>query len=95
MLAVSRLHPFLKRSVISVTDLRNERFIFHQTGQAAAEICLTARQKAGLEPQYCLLLRKSYHWSVYGAWRFFLLKNFAAPSRRLVLLGGEILYRLL
>lgn len=49
-LAVSRLHPFSKRGVISLTELKNERFIFHQTGQAAAALCLEACQKAGFVP---------------------------------------------
>jgi len=49
-LAVADDHPLAKRGRVSMTELRNERFIFHQTGQVAAELCLKACREAGFEP---------------------------------------------
>lgn len=49
-LAVSRLHPMAGRGTVSLTELRNEHFIFHQNGQVAAQLCLDACHKAGFEP---------------------------------------------
>lgn len=49
-LAVPRLHPMAKRGVVSLSELRDEHFIFHQTGQVAAELCLAACRRAGFEP---------------------------------------------
>lgn len=50
-LAVSSLHPLAKRGVVSLTELHSESFIFHQTGQVAAELCLAACRLAGFEPK--------------------------------------------
>lgn len=49
-LAVPSLHPLTKQEVVSLADLKEEHFIFHQTGQGAAELCLTACRRAGFEP---------------------------------------------
>ena len=38
------------REEVSLRELRGEHFIFHQTGQVAAELCLTACRRAGFEP---------------------------------------------
>ena len=39
-----------KEKKISLARLKNERFIFHQAGQVASELCLNACLKAGFEP---------------------------------------------
>lgn len=49
-LAVSALHPLANRERVSLKELSGDHFIFHQTGQVAAELCLAACQKAGFEP---------------------------------------------
>lgn len=49
-LAVADDHPLAKRGRVSMTELKEERFIFHQTGQVAAELCLRACREAGFEP---------------------------------------------
>lgn len=49
-LAVPDDHPLAKRGWVSVAELKQERFIFHQTGQVAAELCLKACRDAGFEP---------------------------------------------
>ena len=49
-LAVPRVHPLAGREEVSLRELRGEHFIFHQTGQVAAELCLTACRRAGFEP---------------------------------------------
>ena len=49
-LAVPSLHPLANRKSVSLTELKNEHFIFHETGQVAAELCLEACRKAGFEP---------------------------------------------
>ncbi len=49
-LAVPRLHPMARAGEVSLRDLRGERFIFHQTGQVAAQLCLEACRLAGFEP---------------------------------------------
>ncbi len=49
-LAVPDDHPLAKRQQVSLSELRDERFIFHQTGQVAAELCLQACREAGFEP---------------------------------------------
>lgn len=49
-LAVSVLHPLAKRERVSLKELSGEHFIFHQTGQVAAELCLAACREAGFEP---------------------------------------------
>lgn len=49
-LAVPRLHPLAGRKSVSLKELKNERFIFHQSGQVASELCLNACREAGFEP---------------------------------------------
>ena len=49
-LAVPAIHPLAKRGSVSLRELRSERFIFHQPGQVAAELCMTACREAGFEP---------------------------------------------
>ena len=49
-LAVPALHPLAKRGIVSLAQLKDEHFIFHQTGQVAADLCLDACHKAGFEP---------------------------------------------
>ena len=48
--AVPADHPLAKEKIISLSRLNNERFIFHQAGQVASELCLRACQNAGFEP---------------------------------------------
>lgn len=50
-LAVPHLHPLAGRGRISLKELKQEKFIFHQNGQVAAELCRNACKKAGFEPQ--------------------------------------------
>lgn len=49
-LAVPTLHPLAGRDQISLRELKEEHFIFHQTGQVASELCLAACRAAGFEP---------------------------------------------
>ena len=49
-LVVPTLHPLAKREQASLRELRDEHFIFHQTGQVASELCLAACRAAGFEP---------------------------------------------
>ena len=49
-LAVPRLHPLAKRKIVSLAELKEEHFIFHQAGQVAAQLCLDACRLAGFEP---------------------------------------------
>lgn len=49
-LAVSDDHPLAGREQVSLAELKHERFIFHQTGQVAAQLCLRACREAGFEP---------------------------------------------
>lgn len=49
-LAVSSRHPLAGRKTISLKELGNEHFIFHQSGQVASELCLFACREAGFEP---------------------------------------------
>jgi len=49
-LAVPDDHPLAGRERVSLTELKEERFIFHQTGQVAAQLCLEACREAGFEP---------------------------------------------
>ena len=49
-LAVPALHPLAKRATVSLAELKDERFIFHQAGQVAADLCLDACHQAGFEP---------------------------------------------
>ena len=48
--AVPANHPLAKEKKISLSRLKNERFIFHQAGQVASELCLHACQAADFEP---------------------------------------------
>ena len=48
--AVPADHPLAKEKKIILAQLKNERFIFHQAGQVASELCLNACLKAGFEP---------------------------------------------
>ncbi|MCI8870208.1 MAG: LysR family transcriptional regulator [Lawsonibacter sp.] len=48
--AVPTLHPLAGREQVSLKELKGERFIFHQTGQVAAQLCLEACRAAGFEP---------------------------------------------
>lgn len=50
-LAVPRLHRLAHRGQISLKELKNENFIFHQRGQVAYHLCLSACQRAGFEPR--------------------------------------------
>lgn len=49
-LAVSSRHQLAKRGIVSLSELKDERFIFHQSGQVASELCLNACRNAGFEP---------------------------------------------
>ena len=49
-LAVPFDHPLAARGEISIKELKNERFIFHQPWQVAAELVLQACREAGFEP---------------------------------------------
>jgi DNA-binding transcriptional LysR family regulator len=49
-LAVADDHPLAGRRTVDLAELKNERFIFHQTGQVAAQLCLNACREAGFEP---------------------------------------------
>ena len=49
-LAVPSIHPLARRGSISLRELRDEKFIFHQPGQVASELCLDACRAAGFEP---------------------------------------------
>lgn len=49
-LAVPTLHPLAGREQVSLRELKEEHFIFHQAGQVASELCLTACRAAGFEP---------------------------------------------
>jgi len=49
-LAVPDTHPLADRKRVSLAQLKDEHFIFHQTGQVASELCLRACQQAGFEP---------------------------------------------
>ena len=49
-LAVADDHPLAGRERVDLAELKNERFIFHQTGQVAAELCQNACREAGFEP---------------------------------------------
>ena len=49
-LAVSRNHPLANRSTVSLKELKQEAFIFHQPAQVASELCIRACREAGFEP---------------------------------------------
>ena len=49
-LAVPDEHPLAGKEQVSLTDFRDSPFIFHQTGQVAAQLCLNACRDAGFEP---------------------------------------------
>ena len=50
-LAVPASHPLAGREEVSLRELKGERFIFHQTGQAASELCWNACVRAGFQPE--------------------------------------------
>ena len=49
-LAVPALHPLAGRGQVSLRELTGERFIFHESTQVAAQLCLNACRQAGFEP---------------------------------------------
>ncbi len=49
-LAVPQNHPLAGRERVSLAELKNERFIFHQPAQVASELCRKACREAGFEP---------------------------------------------
>lgn len=49
-LAVPEGHPLADQKTVSLSRLREEHFIFHQTGQVASELCRQACRDAGFEP---------------------------------------------
>ena len=49
-LAVPRQHRLAGLDCVSLAELKDEHFIFHQSGQVASELCLQACRKAGVEP---------------------------------------------
>lgn len=49
-LAVPSRHPLAGRKTVSLKELKDEHFIFHQSGQVASELCLLACREAGFEP---------------------------------------------
>lgn len=51
-LAVPTSHPLARagRKTVSLKELKDERFIFHQHRQVASELCLEACRNAGFEP---------------------------------------------
>lgn len=49
-LAVPDDHPLAKRETVSLKELKDESFIFHQTGQVASELCRRACRETGFEP---------------------------------------------
>lgn len=49
-LAVPDNHPLAKQKKVSLAKLKDEHFIFHQTGQVAAELSLKACRESGFEP---------------------------------------------
>lgn len=49
-LAVPADHPLAKRKTVSLSELKDAHFIFHQPAQVASELCVTACRAAGFEP---------------------------------------------
>lgn len=49
-LAVPENHPLAKRKSVSLSELKKEAFIFHQTAQVASELCINACREAGFAP---------------------------------------------
>jgi len=49
-LAVPKLHRLAGREQVSLKELEQESFIFHQSSQVAADLCLRACRQAGFEP---------------------------------------------
>ena len=43
-------HPLAGRQEVNLREFRDTPFIFHQTGQVAAQLCLDACREAGFEP---------------------------------------------
>ncbi len=54
-LAVPKLHPLANKRCVPLIALKDEHFIFHQSGQVASELCLRACREAGFEP--CIVCR--------------------------------------
>ncbi len=50
VLALPADHPLAGRKTVSLTELKGERFIFHQPWQVAAELTMHACRDAGFEP---------------------------------------------
>lgn len=50
-LAVPKLHRLAGREQVSLKELEQESFIFHQSSQVAAELCGNACRQAGFEPR--------------------------------------------
>ena len=48
--AVPDDHPLANEKKVHLSQLRDARFIFHQTAQVDSELCLQACRKAGFEP---------------------------------------------
>ncbi|MBC8536416.1 LysR family transcriptional regulator [Feifania hominis] len=49
-LAIPIPHRLAARTSVSLSELREEHFIFHQSNQVASELCLQACRRAGFEP---------------------------------------------
>lgn len=49
-LAVPIRHPLAGVGPVSLKELKDQRFLFHQKGQVASELCLSACRQAGFEP---------------------------------------------
>lgn len=49
-LAVPVSHPLAGRGQVSLRELKGERFIFHQAGQTASDLCWNACRRAGFQP---------------------------------------------
>ena len=50
-LAMPASHPLAGKSSIPLASLKDESFIFHNTGQVAYELCMNACRKAGFTPR--------------------------------------------
>ena len=49
-LAVPAGHPLAARDAVSLQELKDARFIFHDAGQVASQLCLAACRRAGFTP---------------------------------------------
>ena len=50
-LAVPETHPLAKEKTVSLTQLKDTPFVFHEASQVAAELCFNACHKAGFTPK--------------------------------------------